>query len=195
MTVDPTGKFAYVGANGSDDVYGYTISATSGSLTPIAGSPFADPGSGPEGVIIPPTGGFAYVPNSSSNNVAAYTISASSGALTPVAGSPFADPGSAPQTGAVDTKSKFAYVTNAGSSNITAYTIDAGSGALTPVTGSPFGAGSIPVGMATCRLKASKCTPPQFRYLDRLAGLRIRKIDAEASARQAGGVSVDFNIF
>jgi len=47
VAVDPTGKFAYVGncgdfcSAGSAGVWGYTINATSGALTPIPGSPFA----------------------------------------------------------------------------------------------------------------------------------------------------------
>ena len=63
MTVYSSGKFAYVAANGSNDVYAYTISVANGALTPMAGSPFADPGIGAEDVIISPTDGFAYVPN------------------------------------------------------------------------------------------------------------------------------------
>ena len=47
VAVDPTGKFAYVGNCGDfcdagpAGVWGYTINATSGALTPIPGSPFA----------------------------------------------------------------------------------------------------------------------------------------------------------
>ncbi len=46
VAVDPTGKFAYVTNCVSGNVSAYTIDATSGALTPVAGSPFAA-GDGP----------------------------------------------------------------------------------------------------------------------------------------------------
>ena len=51
MAVDPTGKFAYVANSGFDNVSGYTINATTGALTAIAGSPFPA-GSFPRSVAI-----------------------------------------------------------------------------------------------------------------------------------------------
>ena len=70
------------------------INASSGALTPVAGSPFAA-GTTPTYVAVDFTGKFAYVTNSGSNNISAFKINASSGALTSVAGSPFAT-GNAP---------------------------------------------------------------------------------------------------
>ena len=112
LAVDPKGKFAYVAnAGGYQGVSAYTINATSGALTPVAGSPFA--AGWPRGVAVDPKGKFAYVTNYYSDNVSAYTINASSGALTQLAGSPFAA-GTNPDGIAVDAKGKFVYlVTNA----------------------------------------------------------------------------------
>jgi 6-phosphogluconolactonase len=42
--VHPSGKFLYVTNNGEGTISAYTIDSTSGSLTPISGSPFATPG-------------------------------------------------------------------------------------------------------------------------------------------------------
>src|SRR5258706_7872210 len=39
VAVDPTGKFAYVANDGSNNVSGYTIDAATGALTTIPGSP------------------------------------------------------------------------------------------------------------------------------------------------------------
>src|SRR6202011_1547651 len=90
VAVDPSGKFAYVVNEGDNTVSGYTINATTGALTPIAGSPFAGTaGTYPQPVAVDPSGKFAYVANSSSTTVSGYTINATTGALTPVAGSPF----------------------------------------------------------------------------------------------------------
>jgi 6-phosphogluconolactonase len=80
-------QFAYVANATSNNVSGYTINATTGALTAIAGSPFPA-GSFPFSVAVDPTGKFAYVANSSSNNVSGYTINATTGALTAIAGSP-----------------------------------------------------------------------------------------------------------
>ena len=82
VTVDPKGKFAYVsngGSNSQGNVSAYTINATTGALTPVAGSPFGA-GSYSNGVAVDPKGKFAYVANLGSGNVSAYTINATSGA-------------------------------------------------------------------------------------------------------------------
>ena len=136
--VTPPPRFAYV-ANQSNSVSAFTINATTGALTPVAGSPFAA-GASPNCVTVDPTGKFAYVPNFNSNNISVYTINTTTGALTPVVGSPFATGGN-PFFIAVDPTGRFAYTANYGSSNVSAFTINATTGALTPVTGSPFAAG------------------------------------------------------
>ncbi|MGA8534083.1 MAG: beta-propeller fold lactonase family protein [Candidatus Tumulicola sp.] len=139
-------QFAYVANFGSNDVSAFSVDATSGALTPVAGSPFKA-GTAPYGIAIDATGEFAYVANLGSNNVSAYVIDATSGALKKVKGSPFAT-GTNPLSVAVDQTGKFAYVANNGSKNVSAYAIDATSGALTPVNGSPFKAGLRPYAVA-----------------------------------------------
>jgi 6-phosphogluconolactonase len=169
LAVDPAGKFAFVANLNSSDVSVYTIDRKSGALTPVAGSPFAANGD-PIAVAIDPTGKFAYVTNNiigNSSYVSAFSIKRETGALTQVAGSPF-KAGSRPFGIALDynvTHSKtanFAYVANYGSNNVSAYTIDVKSGVLRSVKGSPFTAGSNPAGIATCRVEAGKCVPPQL---------------------------------
>ena len=141
-------------ANQGGNVSAYTINATNGALTQVAGSPFPA-GSLPFYVVVDPMGRFVYVANADSNNVSAYTINASTGALTPVAGSPFGA-GTEPLGVAIDPRGEFAYVTNAGdhyrrrgnAADVSAYTINASTGALTPVAGSPFGAQKDLIGAA-----------------------------------------------
>ena len=41
VAVDPTGKFAYVGNDGSNNISAYAIDANTGALTPVTGSPFS----------------------------------------------------------------------------------------------------------------------------------------------------------
>lgn len=146
MAFDPNGRFAYVTNQNSSNVSAYSIDATSGALTPVAGSPFAA-GAGPSSVAVDPTGKFAYVTNAGSDNISAFTINATSGVLTPTTGSPFAT-GSEPEGVAVNPTGEFAYVTNAASDSISAFTVDVTSGALTSVAGSPFATGSTPLGIA-----------------------------------------------
>jgi DNA-binding beta-propeller fold protein YncE len=111
-------QFVYAANYDSANVSAYTINATSGKLTPVAGSPFGA-GTEPEGVAVDPTGKFAYVANYGSDNVSAYTINATSGKLKSVAGSPFGA-GTNPTGVAVNPKGTFAYVTNSGSDNVSA---------------------------------------------------------------------------
>jgi len=127
VTVDPTGKFAYVANSGSNDVSMYTINVTTGALTSIG---LMGAGSGPAAAAVDPAGRFAYVANSGSNDVWMYTINATTGALTSM-GTIAA--GSNPTSVAIHPSGEFAYVTNSGSSDISMYRIDAASGILTPI--------------------------------------------------------------
>jgi 6-phosphogluconolactonase len=94
VTVDPSGKFAYVGNYNSNSISAFTINANTGALTAISGSPFAA-GASPQSVTVDSSGKFAYVANFNSNNVSVFTINPSTGALTSV-GSPVSDAGLAP---------------------------------------------------------------------------------------------------
>jgi 6-phosphogluconolactonase len=89
VTVDPSGRFAYVANNEDDTVSAYTINSSTGALRAVAGSPFAT-GFLPNSVTVDPSGRFAYVAIYGDDTVSAYTINSSTGALRAVAGSPFA---------------------------------------------------------------------------------------------------------
>jgi len=86
--------FAYVANNASDNVSAYTIDATTGVLSEVAGSPFAA-GTDPSSVSVDPSGKFAYVANAQSASVSAYSINTTTGVLSEVPGSPF-DAGAGP---------------------------------------------------------------------------------------------------
>jgi DNA-binding beta-propeller fold protein YncE/tetratricopeptide (TPR) repeat protein len=141
VTVDPSGKFAYVANTSSNNVSAFTIDVATGALTAVVGSPFAA-GASPTSVTVHP-GKFAYVANVGSKNVSVFTINAATGALTAVPRSPFTA-GMGPFSVTVDPSGKFAYVANVSSNNVSAFTIKATTGALTAVAGSPFAAGTAP---------------------------------------------------
>jgi hypothetical protein len=108
VAVDPSGKFAYItssnGGGGGGGISGFTISATTGALTPIGGSPFdskctGDPYAfyGCNFVAVDPSGKLAYAVDfydpsntgSLDGDVYGNTINGATGALTPISGLPF----------------------------------------------------------------------------------------------------------
>jgi 6-phosphogluconolactonase (cycloisomerase 2 family) len=155
LAVDPTGRFVYVAASGSKNIWAYTISASTGALTLIPGSPFPTGSSAsPTAITVDPTGRFAYSTNTdqnvaANNTISAYSIDSMTGALTPIPGSPFPT-GSPAQASfvTVDPTGRFAYSANAdrnvaAKNTISGYAIDGTTGALSPVPGSPFATPSI----------------------------------------------------
>ncbi|MDH4120576.1 MAG: beta-propeller fold lactonase family protein [Deltaproteobacteria bacterium] len=146
ITVDLTGKFAYVGNLSTNNVSAYSIASTTGALSAVTGSPFAA-GLGAYGATVEPTGRFAYVANRNSNDVSAYSIDPTTGVLTQIDADPVAAgiqnyaAGTQPFSVAVDPTSQFAYVTNFTSNNMTAFTIDPTSGVLKQIDADPLTAG------------------------------------------------------
>ena len=96
QTVDPSGKFLYVAAQGSDGttngIYSFAINQSTGALTAIAGSPylFTNEGNGPYGIIA--TGDGRYLVSGNTGNTAnvgslvssysSFAINSSTGQLT-----------------------------------------------------------------------------------------------------------------
>lgn len=144
------GKFLYVGmlgtVNANNGVSVFSIDASSGVLTQIAGSPFTT-GSEPIRVVADPSGKFLFTANQQDNNVSAFSIDGTSGALTPVSGSPFATQ-AAPKAVAISADGAFLYV---GASGLSAFSISGTTGALTPISGSPFSTGQNFIGLAVAR--------------------------------------------
>jgi DNA-binding beta-propeller fold protein YncE len=108
----PSGRFVYVAQYYG--VTGFSSSATTGQLTPIAGGyPFFGyagtyPSSGPEvaAVTVDPTGRYVYTANHA-RTVSAYMVDGGNGALTPIA--TYAT-GECPESITVDPSGKFVYV-------------------------------------------------------------------------------------
>jgi YVTN family beta-propeller protein len=143
VTVDPSGKFAYVANFGDEQdsdgsIATYTINAMTGALTYTGGIS----GNTPtfccfESMAVNPSDKFAYVANGGccSTSVSMYDINATTGALT-IIGTIAA--GGIPNSVAVNPSGKFAYVTTAGETfgsagNVSMYTIDATTGILASI--------------------------------------------------------------
>jgi 6-phosphogluconolactonase (cycloisomerase 2 family) len=98
------GKFLYVPNVGSNNVSAYSVNASTGALTAIAGSPFAAD-QAPSLATADPAGKFLYVINQGSTSapprISSYAINATSGMLTPNLFSPFNVTTPPPPNGAV----------------------------------------------------------------------------------------------
>ncbi len=147
--IDAAGKFLYA-SNLNGGVAAFAISPADGSLTAVAGSPFATgTGKSGQGSVIHPSGQFIYVAtrdplNSDALGIVAFSIDATTGVLTPIAGSPIATTSVASTIAfpIIDPKGKFLYVNGPTTGTIEGYSISKTTGALSAIPGSPFATGS-----------------------------------------------------
>jgi len=129
-----------------------------GSLTLLAGSPFATGGSGGgsdvnAGKITTATGAgrsFLYAANNQDGTISAFRISPATGQLVLVAGSPFpaGTPGNSTNFSlAAAPLARFLFSTDESSTKVHAFAIDRATGALAEVPGSPFDVGAFSEGL------------------------------------------------
>ncbi|MEO8332327.1 MAG: beta-propeller fold lactonase family protein [Gallionella sp.] len=155
VTVDPSGKYAYV-ANSFDSVISqYKI--VGGVLTQM--NPATEiSGLAPVSFALDPSGKYAYAANSASNDVTQFSIDPTSGALTNLV---TVSAGTSPAYITVTTDllgKKYAYVVNVGiptcpapptscvviAPSISQYSINATTGVLTPMAPEPLALGTDP---------------------------------------------------
>jgi 6-phosphogluconolactonase (cycloisomerase 2 family) len=131
------GQYLYASDTSGEQVFGYAIDQTNGSLTMLTGSPFTTGvPSSPAGLGAAPgtATGFLYAADGS--QIDGFSVGLLTGLPSPVTGSPF-------QSGsnewlAVDPFGKFLYSSAQGApGGVLAFTIDS-TGALSMVAGSPF---------------------------------------------------------
>jgi hypothetical protein len=81
MVVDPTNSFLYVLSEGQNQVAGFRINTTAGTLNPL--TPATQPtGSNPVSLAMHSTGKFLFVSNTSSSNISSFTVSTTTGAMS-----------------------------------------------------------------------------------------------------------------
>jgi 6-phosphogluconolactonase len=131
----PTASFAFVSNSGAGTVSAFAVS-TSGSLSPVSGSPFAA-GAGAEFMAVDKVHNFLFVANQGANNLTAFSVNTSTGMLAAAPGSPFAT-GAAPLGVAVDPMGRFVFVGNQNDNSVSVFSINPANGALTQAPGSPF---------------------------------------------------------
>jgi len=146
VTVDPSGKYAYVANSGSEFISQFSIGA-GGGLVPMNPPTVqsGNAGSGPISVTVDPMGRYVYAANSNENTVSLFTI-ASGGSLLFVTTFPSITgatwPG--PVSVTVDPTGKYVYVVNQSSNFISQYTIGVG-GALAAMVPPTVTTGTNPV--------------------------------------------------
>lgn len=136
----------------NNDQIANTVSAFSvgadGTLTQVAGSPFATGGTGAGGglfasnrIAATVVGNLLFAANTETDNISVFKINPSTGVLTLVPGSPFATGnvgGNFPGISVAATPDgKFLMVASFGSSNVVVFSIGS-NGTLSPIAGSPF---------------------------------------------------------
>lgn len=129
----PSSRFVFVSNAMSNSISGFAIDKTSGSLTPVPGSPFSTPSS-PAGLAVDSSSNFLIAANVAAE-ISVFKIDRTTGALKPVLGSPFAGKN---QPQAVAISKNLVFIGNRGSNDISAYILDPTNGALSPVGGPPF---------------------------------------------------------
>jgi 6-phosphogluconolactonase len=114
-----------------------------GTLTALAGSPFADNQTAPCWVAITPDGAVLFAVNTAVPSISRYSV-ASDGTLSLIGSTPFASPaGLRPFDAAVSPDGAFLYVVDAGAVKVSAFAVDGTS--LAELPGSPV---AIPGGAA-----------------------------------------------
>jgi 6-phosphogluconolactonase (cycloisomerase 2 family) len=143
-TIHPFKNFVYAtngfvfSAPDTSSVSAFRFDATTGVVTPVAGTPFTTGGDVANAAQIEPRGMFMYVSNSFSANIQGYAIDQTSGALTVLPGSPFST-GPSPSFLEIDVSGKYLYVASTDANTVSSYAIDEATGVLTLVSSVPTG--------------------------------------------------------
>jgi len=148
MKISGDGRFLAVSHQASVSVF--TISAVNGSLTAVAGSPFAKGGTGLVGGVEFNCDGtllYAAEGGATTSITDAWSV-APSGALTPLVGSPFAATGNDSSVVFLTPDNTILYQSNQGSQDFNTFTVNA-DGTLTSIGLASIAAGHTPAGLAS----------------------------------------------
>src|SRR5271165_579679 len=139
--------YVYAALPNANEVAAYREDPYSGTLTPLAGSPYTV-GDGAYSLALHPSGKFLYVanPGQGENDISLFDVQ-TNGTLVEVPPRTPVTPASVPQLLVMDAAGAYLYVMNAGSDNISVFSIDSSAGTLTEVPNSPFFIGFPPVNM------------------------------------------------
>lgn len=181
-SVSSEGGFVYVAnSGGSNNISVFAITAGTGALTPVVGSPFAA-GGNPHSLVITPftpwdySGANLYTANfdGTSSTISGFGVDADTGALTAISGSPF--PLSVSNYIATDGTGTYVYVTTGAS--VVGYSIDPTG--LTALAG-------FPVASGTDAYSVTVDASNQFLYVGNggsanISGYKLNAVNGELTA-------------
>lgn len=160
--------------------------ASDGSLSPIAGSPFATtPNAAPSYLLNTSNSAgdqFLFVSLSNAGQIAGFSIDNATGALTPIPGSPFTA-GKGPGT-LINGIANELFVINTGDHTVEAFNI-AANGVLTPIR-SPVAVGTANGGIALY-LEETQPSSPLYAADTAASSIDILNVDNSSGAISAGG--------
>jgi|GEM_PF-372156 len=143
VTIDPTGRYAYVTNFGAATISQFNVNSD-GSLSSMA-TPTVGAGAGPISLVIHPSGQFAYVPNLGNGVITEYSIGAD-GSLTMMTSLETGE--KSPIGLALDATGNYLYVTNNGGNTVSQYRVEK-TGILTKLVPSTVKTDGAPSGIAT----------------------------------------------
>jgi len=160
LAITPDGKFMYPmgiedgaicnGNSFNNGISGFSIDPTTGALTKIPGSPFAN-GRYPLGGVVDGQGKFLYTAdNNPVEKISSFSIDSTTGALTEISGSPFdiCGPPCLPVYVALSPNNAFLFAILS-NMDVAVFSVNQTTGALGQITGSPFPShGASPTGLA-----------------------------------------------
>ena len=162
IAVDGTTRYVYVTDQQQNEVLGYQIArSTTGTLTPLSGSPF-NTGQFPVSLTIDPRAEYVYTANFNASTVSSFAINQATGNLTTVAGGTF---GTATGPSCITIEpalGQFFYTSNYQDSSLSGAELNANTGALTAVADTPFPTSALPsclVSVANGEHASSVLTP------------------------------------
>jgi DNA-binding beta-propeller fold protein YncE len=141
ITICSTAKLLYASNARSNDVSGFSLDPSTGSLVLVPGSPFSTGGVSTGGISLActPNGRFLMAASTGSSDITVFSIGGN-GALTPIAASPFSV-GSTPDGIKISPDGRFLAVALVNINAMAMFGI-AADGTLTPIPGSPFAGAS-----------------------------------------------------
>ena len=155
----------------------FAITATSGALVTVAGSPFAA-GARLYDIAVHPGGTFVYATDLDRKVVDGYQLAPATGALTGLAGAHVQLADGSPIAIAIEPTGRFVYVASIGDNAIHGFSIDPQTGALSPV-------GQSPLVLTPFVLSGTMAVEPagRFLYVTGLSsGVRVFAIDASSGS-------------
>ncbi len=142
ITADPAGSHLYVTDQARNNVHAFAVSG--GTLTPIAGGPFAT-GNAPSAIVVDKTGTLAYVANAQDSTITGYFVSPN-GALAIAETSPS---DTQPVALGIDpAMNQYLFTANFLANTVSGYRIDTRSGELLNSQFSPYAANANPTAVA-----------------------------------------------